>query len=114
MTKYRYHGPMASEGTKVFLRALAAIRDEAARQGVDMERHLDALGEERGATPEWRTSVVALLETLGFDAAPKRRRELAKDLGFTGNIDATGTMSVWLHGEVMMYLRHSDTVQAVE
>jgi hypothetical protein len=104
MIKNRRYGPMASEDTKLFLLSLAAARDEAARQGIDMERHLDDLREKRGATPDWRTSVVALLETLGYDAAPKRRRALANDLGFTGNFDATGSMGIWLHGEVMMRL----------
>jgi hypothetical protein len=97
---------MASENTKVFLCSLAAVRDEVARTGLELERHLDDLAERHRAKPEWRTSLVGLLETLGFDAAPKRRQELAKDLGFTGNVDATGTMAIWLHGEVMMHLRH--------
>jgi hypothetical protein len=102
--KNRRHGAMVSEETKLFLRSLATVRDEAARQGIDMERHLDDL-RERSDLPEWRTSIVALLETLGFNAAPKRRQELAKDLGFTGSLDATGSMGIWLHGEVMMRLR---------
>jgi hypothetical protein len=113
MSASRRYVPMASEGTKIFLHSLAAVRDEAARQGIDMERHLDDLREERGATPDWRISVVSLLETLGFDAARKRRQELAKDLGFTGNIDATGSMGIWLHGEVMRYLTEGAQLPAL-
>jgi hypothetical protein len=100
-------GQMASEGTRTFLSRVDAVRREATLCGVDIEHHLDTLDSRRGVAPHWRTSVVALLETLDFNPAPKSRRELAKDLGFTGNLESQATLAIWLHGEVMIRLRQA-------
>jgi hypothetical protein len=94
-----------SDRTKTFIRTLDAVRAEAIRRGLDIEHHLDGLDAQRGVLPGWRTSVVALLETLGFESALKHRRELAKDLGFTGSLEASSTLGIWLHGEVMTQLK---------
>jgi len=103
--KSHRRGPTTSEVTKTLIRTLETVRDEAARRGVTIEQHLDLLDAARPDKAGWRTSITALLETLGCDSALKRRREIAKDLNFTGNLDAAGTLGIWLHAEVMMMLK---------
>ncbi len=108
--KTRRHRPVISEGTKILIHRLESIRHEAALCGLDVERQLDALDAQRGNSPGWRTSVAALLATLGCDSTLKQRRELAKDLGFTGNLEAPVNLGIWLHAEVMTYLTQSTTL----
>jgi Domain of unknown function (DUF3597) len=49
----------------------------------------------------WQTSIVDLLKLLGLDSSLDSRKQLAKELGYTGDTNDSATMNVWLHKEVM-------------
>jgi Domain of unknown function (DUF3597) len=53
---------------------------------------------------EWRTSIVDLMKALDIDSSLGARKELAKELGYTGNTNDSATMNVWLHKQVMSKL----------
>ena len=58
-------------------------------------------------TPEklnWQSSIVDLLKLLGLDSSLDSRKELAKELGYTGDTNDSATMNIWLHKEVMAKL----------
>jgi hypothetical protein len=44
------------------------------------------------------------MSLLGIPNSLAERRELAKELGYTGNTDDTATMNIWLHKQVMQKL----------
>lgn len=59
------------------------------------------------STPEklnWQTSIVDLLKLLGLDSGLDSRKQLAKELGYSGDTNDSAKMNVWLHQEVMQKL----------
>ncbi len=49
----------------------------------------------------WRTSIVDLLKLLSLDSSLESRKELAKELHFTGDTNDSASMNIWLHRQVM-------------
>ena len=52
----------------------------------------------------WKTSIVDLMKLLGLDSSLDHRKELATELGYTGEKDGSAEMNLWLHREVMRQL----------
>ena len=44
------------------------------------------------------------MKALGLDSSLAARKELAKELHYTGDTNNTATMNVWLHQQVMAKL----------
>jgi hypothetical protein len=53
---------------------------------------------------EWRTSIVDLMKALDIDSSLGARKELAKELNYTGDSNDSASMNVWLHKQVMAKL----------
>jgi hypothetical protein len=53
---------------------------------------------------EWRTSIVDLMKALDIDSSLAARKELAKELHYTGDTNDSATMNIWLHRQVMIKL----------
>ena len=53
---------------------------------------------------DWRRSIVDLMKLLNLDSSLSARKELAKELHYTGNPDDSAAMNVWLHKQVMIKL----------
>jgi len=53
---------------------------------------------------EWRTSIVDLMKALEIDSSLAARKDLAKELGFSGDMNDSASMNVWLHKQVMSKL----------
>ena len=68
---------------------------------VDVAPILDAAVKAKGEKLEWRTSIVDLMKALDIDSSFTARKELAKELGFTGDSNDSASMNIWLHKEVM-------------
>ena len=49
----------------------------------------------------WRTSIVDLMKLLGIDSSLSARKELAKELHYTGDTSDSAAMNIWLHRQVM-------------
>ena len=66
---------------------------------VDVESILNNMS---GASSlNWRTSIVDLLKLLGLDSSLESRKELAKELHYSGDTGDSATMNIWLHRQVM-------------
>jgi hypothetical protein len=50
---------------------------------------------------EWRTSIVDLMKALDIDSSLGARKELAKELNYTGDTNDSAGMNVWLHKQVI-------------
>ena len=65
---------------------------------------LDALTKQKKQKLNWRKSIVDLMKLLDMDSSLAARKELAKELHYTGDTSNTATMNVWLHQQVMAKL----------
>jgi len=76
----------------------------AAPQSVDVADIVDKAAEAKHEKLEWRTSIVDLMKALDIDSSLAARKELAKELGYTGDTNDSASMNVWLHKQVMAKL----------
>ena len=74
-------------------------------QPVDVEQVLTSIAASKG-NPDlnWRTSIVDLMKLLDMDSSFANRKELATELGYTGELDGSAEMNIWLQKEVMRQL----------
>jgi len=72
---------------------------------VDVAAVVDkAVAAHKGEKLEWRTSIVDLMKALDIDSSLAARKDLAKELGYTGDMNDSASMNVWLHKQVMSKL----------
>lgn len=71
---------------------------------VDVAPILDKAVAAKGEKLEWRTSIVDLMKALDIDSSFSARKELAKELGYTGDSSDSASMNIWLHKQVMTKL----------
>ena len=71
---------------------------------VDVAPILDKAVAAKGEKLAWRTSIVDLMKALDIDSSLAARKELAKELGYTGDTNDSASMNVWLHKQVMAKL----------
>ncbi len=71
---------------------------------VDVAARLDAMKAAASQKLNWRESIVDLMKLLGIDSDITNRRALAHELGYTGDLNDSATMNVWLHKQVMQKL----------
>ena len=76
----------------------------APAQTVDVAPILDKAVAAKKEKLEWRTSIVDLMKALDIDSSFSARKELAKELGYTGDTNDSASMNVWLHKQVMSKL----------
>jgi len=76
----------------------------SAAGSVDVEAVLNDLAAKNKEKLNWRTSIVDLMKLLKLDGSLASRKELAKELGYTGSTDDSATMNIWLHKQVMKKL----------
>jgi uncharacterized protein DUF3597 len=71
---------------------------------VDVDAVLTARASRDKKTLDWRRSIVDLMKLLDLDSSLAARKELAQELGFTGDVNDTAHMNNWLHTQVMQKL----------
>jgi hypothetical protein len=71
---------------------------------VDVAPLLDQAVKAKGEKLEWRTSIVDLMKALDIDSSFAARKDLAKELGYTGDSNDSASMNIWLHKQVMTKL----------
>ncbi len=82
----------------------ASAASAAPAQTVDVAPILDKAVAAKGEKLAWRTSIVDLMKALNIDSSLGARKELAKELGYTGDTNDSASMNVWLHKQVMAKL----------
>src|SRR6266576_7210465 len=76
----------------------------------DVEAILAKLADEQDEDYDWKRSIVDLMKLLNLDSGLGARKQLAKELGYTGALDGSAEMNMWLHTQVMTKLAESGGV----
>jgi hypothetical protein len=76
----------------------------ATMTAVDVEAVLENLAAKNPQKLNWRTSIVDLMKLVGMDSSLAERKELARELGYTGSLEDTASMNIWLHKQVLRKL----------
>ncbi|MCZ7486381.1 DUF3597 domain-containing protein [Rhizobium rhizogenes] len=76
----------------------------ASTGSVDVASILDAAVKKNGQKLDWKHSIVDLLKALDLDSSLSARKELAGELGYTGDTSDSATMNIWLHKAVIKKL----------
>src|SRR3954469_19727798 len=76
----------------------------SASGAVDVAPVLDRAVAAQKEKLEWRTSIVDLMKALKIDSSLGARKELAKELGYTGDMNDSASMNIWLHKQVLSKL----------
>src|SRR6516162_3408665 len=92
----------ASAGTSTVSATAAKTISKA-----DVETILAKLADEQDENYDWKRSIVDLMKLLKLDSGLGARKQLARELGYTGALDGSAEMNVWLHKEVMTKLAES-------
>lgn len=77
---------------------------QAPAEPIDIEAALEKMAATSGQKLNWRTSIVDLMKLVGMDASLENRKELARELGYTGDPGDSAAMNIWLHKRVMKEL----------
>ena len=81
--------------------ARAANAAPSPMEQVDVEALLDGMASKNSQKLNWKTSIVDLMKLLDLDSSLSERKELAKELGYTGDTADSASMNIWLHRQVM-------------
>jgi Domain of unknown function (DUF3597) len=92
----------ASAGTAAGATAAAKPISKA-----DVEAIMAKLAAEQREDLDWRNSIVDLMKLLKLDSGLGARKQLAQELGYTGALDGSAAMNVWLQKQVMTKLAES-------
>lgn len=84
--------------------APASAPAAAPAQPVDVAAILDAAVAASGQQLNWKTSIVDLMKALGLDSSLTARKQLADELGYTGDKSDSASMNIWLHKQVLSQL----------
>lgn len=79
-------------------------QQQTPQQPVDISAVLDAMAAQNPEKLNWKTSIVDLMKLVGMDSSLSARKELATELGYTGNKEDSATMNIWLHKQVLRKL----------
>ena len=71
---------------------------------VDVAAVLTGLAAQNKEKLDWRKSIVDLMKLLKLDSSLTARKELAKELHYTGDTNDSASMNIWLHKQVMQKL----------
>ncbi|GBQ48168.1 DUF3597 domain-containing protein [Komagataeibacter sucrofermentans] len=84
--------------------ATPAAAPAAPAQPVDVDAVLSALAAKNPEKLNWQTSIVDLMKLLGLDSSLAARKELATELHYSGDMNDSASMNVWLIKQVMQKL----------
>ena len=71
---------------------------------VDVAAVLNDLAKKNPEKLDWRKSIVDLMKLVGMDSSLTARKQLATELHFTGDMNDSASMNVWLHKQVLKKL----------
>jgi len=71
---------------------------------VDVDAVLSQLAAKNPEKLDWKKSIVDLMKLLNLDSSLAARKELAKELHYTGDTNDSASMNIWLHRQVIQKL----------
>ena len=96
--------PAAAAAPSPVAAPAAAAVAAAPSAPVDVEAILTAAAASVNYETNWRTSIVDLMKLCGLDSSLGNRKELATELGYSGDMGDSASMNIWLHRQVMNQL----------
>jgi 3-oxoacyl-ACP reductase-like protein len=87
--------------------AAAAAATPAPVSMATIEASLEDMAAHSKQDLDWRNSIVDLMKLVGIDSSMVNRRALATELGYTGDLNDSAPMNIWLHKEVMRRMAES-------
>jgi hypothetical protein len=69
-----------------------------------VEEMIAKIADEQDEDYNWKQSIVDLMKLLKLDSSLSARKQLAKELGYEGNLTGSAEMNIWLHEKVMTRL----------
>ncbi len=97
-------GPASTGPTSSSSSGARSAPAAAPQSAVDVEAVLTKLAAQNKEKLDWRRSIVDLMKLLKLDSSLSARKELAKELHYTGDPNDSAAMNVWLHKQVMIKL----------
>jgi hypothetical protein len=96
----------ASTGSAPTAAASASTGASAAAPSspVDVAAVLSGLAAQNKQKLNWRTSIVDLMKLLDLDSSLAARKQLAQELHYSGDMNDSASMNIWLHKQVMIKL----------
>lgn len=74
---------------------------------VDVEQVLSGMEHNNTQRLDWRNSIVDLMKMLGMQSDLNSRKQLARELKYSGDVNDTAKMNAWLHQQVMLKLEEN-------
>ncbi|MDR5738696.1 MULTISPECIES: DUF3597 domain-containing protein [unclassified Caballeronia] len=71
---------------------------------IDVAAVMDQLASESSQTLNWRVSIVDLMKLLQVDSSLDHRKQLATELHYSGDMNDSASMNIWLHKQLMRAL----------
>src|SRR6266513_2887400 len=96
--------PIGTTGTAAATSTAATTAVAAPPPVVDVAAILNGLAAKNPEKLDWKHSIVDLMKLVGMDSSLAARKELAKDLHYTGDMNDSASMNIWLHKEVLRKL----------
>jgi hypothetical protein len=97
--------PLQQQQQQQQQQAAPAQQQQQQQQQVDVEQVLADISRQRGNPGlNYQSSIVDLMKLLGIDSSLENRKELAQELGYTGELNGSAEMNIWLHKAVMKQL----------
>ena len=103
-------GAPAAKGTPTVAGPAATGKPMTRQQVEEMIEKLAAAHHEEY---NWKESIVDLMKLLKLDSSLSARKQLAQELGYTGALDGSAEMNIWLHKQVMTKLAETGGVVPV-
>ncbi len=101
-SKITGHAQAATAGTAGSpMSGVTASSSSMTSSPVDVEAIMTDLESKSGHKSNWRHSIVDLMSLLGMENSLTERKALAEELGYTGNMNDSASMNMWLHKQVM-------------
>jgi len=101
-------GSPAAVAAAAAAKAAAAAAAKAAAAPVDVEAAIEKIAKENNFKGNWRVSIVDFLKSIGMDSSLDARKQLAKELNYTGtDPDGSAEKNTWLLKTLMKKLAES-------
>lgn len=71
---------------------------------VDVAAVLNDMAKKNPEKLDWRKSIVDLMKLVDMDSSLGARKQLATELHYTGDMNDSASMNVWLHKQVLVKL----------
>jgi Domain of unknown function (DUF3597) len=84
--------------------AVSSVASSASEKSVDVTAILDDLAAKNPEKLDWRKSIVDLMKLVELDSGLSARKQLARELHYSGDESDSAALNVWLHKQVITKL----------